>query len=74
MTISKIKKLFQNKFLNPYILAEAGVNHECSTSNAIKMIDLASQGGASGINFNITKLKKLHQLIPQHIGIQKKKK
>ena len=41
MTISKIKKLFQNKFLNPYILAEAGVNHECSTSNAIKMIDLA---------------------------------
>ena len=32
--MTKINKLFTNKFQEPYILAEGGVNHEGSIKNA----------------------------------------
>ena len=57
--MSNIKKLFSNKFKKPYILAEAGVNHECSMVNAIKLIDDAAIGGADGIKFQYYKAEKL---------------
>ena len=57
--MSKINKIFLNKYNNPYILAEAGVNHECSMKNAIKLIDLANKGGADGIKFQYYKADKI---------------
>lgn len=72
--MSKIKKLFQDKFTTPYILAEAGVNHECSMSNAIKMIDLASKGGANGIKFQYYKAEKIASIYsPAYWDVTKEK-
>ena len=36
---------------SPYIIAEIGVNHEGSLVKAKKLIELASQGGASAAKF-----------------------
>ena len=41
----------------PYIIAEAGVNHEGNFQNAINLIDLAADGGAHAIKFQTYKAK-----------------
>ena len=64
--IFNYNKIKENKLT--YVIAEIGVNHECSLTKAKKMIYWAKKGGASA---NL----KLYLLnIPLHIGIQKKKK
>jgi len=40
-----------NCHTGPYVIAEAGVNHEGSIENARKLIEQAAEGGASGIKF-----------------------
>jgi N-acetylneuraminate synthase len=42
-----------------YIIAEAGVNHENSFDTALKLIDLAKEGGADAIKFQTYKAGKL---------------
>lgn len=72
--MSNIKKLFSNKFKKPYILAEAGVNHECSMVNAIKLIDDAAIGGADGIKFQYYKAEKLASIYsPAYWDLKKEK-
>lgn len=72
--MSKISKIFLNKFKEPYILAEAGVNHECSMKNAIKMINLAAQGGADGIKFQYYKAEKITSIYSPAYWDTKKEK
>ena len=43
----------------PYIIAEAGVNHEGNFQNAINLIDLAADGGAHAIKFQTYKAETL---------------
>tara|TARA_B100001059_G_C17838713_1_gene590256 strand:- start:5261 stop:6307 length:1047 start_codon:yes stop_codon:yes gene_type:complete len=72
--MSKINKLFTNKFQEPYILAEGGVNHEGSIKNAIKMIDQAAEGGADGIKFQYYKAEKLASIYsPAYWDLKKEK-
>ena len=72
--MSNIKKLFSNKFKKPYILAEAGVNHECSMLNAKKLIDHAARGGACGIKFQYYKAEKLASIYsPAYWDLKKEK-
>ena len=40
---------------NPYIIAEIGVNHECSISKAKKLIFKAKMGGADAAKFQTYK-------------------
>lgn len=47
------------KINNPYIIAEVGVNHECSISKAKKMIFSAAQAGASAVKFQYYKAEKI---------------
>jgi len=42
-------------FSFPYIIAEAGVNHECSLDIAFRLIDEAKEGGADAIKFQAYK-------------------
>ena len=72
--MSKINKIFLNKFNKPYILAEAGVNHECSMSNALKMIDQAARGGADGIKFQYYKAEKIASIYSPAYWDTKKEK
>ena len=51
--ISNFKRRESNNF--PYIIAEIGVNHECSLSRAKKLIDLAANAGASAAKFQTYK-------------------
>jgi N-acetylneuraminate synthase len=44
-----------NLFDYPYIIAEAGVNHECSIAKAIEMIHLAKRSGVNAIKFQAYK-------------------
>ena len=39
----------------PYLIAEIGVNHECSISKAKKLILLAKKGGANAAKFQTYK-------------------
>ena len=55
-----LKKIQIKKFLNkikskPYIIAEVGVNHECSIKKAKKMILMAKKGGADAVKFQTYK-------------------
>ena len=50
--INKFLKKIQSK---PYIIAEIGVNHECSIKTAKKMIQLAKKGGADAVKFQTYK-------------------
>lgn len=43
----------------PFIIAEAGVNHEGDLGNALKMIELAAAAGADAIKFQTYKAEKL---------------
>ena len=49
----------QTQFLMPYIIAEAGVNHEGNLDTAKRLIDLAAQGGADAIKFQSYKAETL---------------
>ena len=55
----KIKELLENNDINnvnsPYVVAEAGVNHEGSMDLAKRLIDEASEGGAQAIKFQTYK-------------------
>ena len=57
----RLKSLFDkaqtvpNKIVRPYIIAEAGVNHEGSMSLAFRLIEEAKEGGANAIKFQTYK-------------------
>ena len=58
MTKGNIKELIKTSFIDesyPYIIAEAGVNHEGSMDLAKRLIDEASEGGAQAIKFQTYK-------------------
>ena len=59
MKLQNVIKKNNNKVYNPYILAEAGVNHEGDINKAIHLIDLAADGGAHGIKFQTYKADKI---------------
>lgn len=42
---------YENKLYRPYIIAEAGVNHEGSMETAKRLVDEAKEGGADAIKF-----------------------
>ncbi len=46
-------------FPKPYIIAEIGVNHECSIKNAYNLIEQAKKGGAHAVKFQTYKAEKL---------------
>ena len=43
----------------PFIIAEIGVNHECSVKRAKRLILLAKKGGADAVKFQTYKAEKL---------------
>ena len=49
----------KNNKIFPYIIAEIGVNHECSLKKAKKLIDLAASSGANSAKFQTYKAEKL---------------
>lgn len=57
----KIKELFEDfkpdiyRIQRPYIIAEAGVNHECKMDIARRLIEEAAEGGADAIKFQTYK-------------------
>jgi len=53
------RKITQNKISKPYIIAEAGVNHEGDIEKAKLMIHQAAEAGASAIKFQTYKAEKL---------------
>ena len=61
----RILDLFKNssstnsKIIRPYIIAEAGVNHEGSMVTAKHLVDLAKEGGADAIKFQTYKAETL---------------
>ena len=46
---------YETKLYKPYIIAEAGVNHEGSMSIAKRLVDEAKEGGANAIKFQTYK-------------------
>ena len=72
----KIKELFKNKFnyTKPYIIAEAGVNHECSMQKALKLVKKAKEGGADAIKFQTYKADSLaSKFSPAYWDLKKEK-
>jgi len=59
MNLSEIIKKNNNKIYNPYIIAEAGVNHEGKMDIAIDLINQAAYGGANAIKFQTYKADKI---------------
>ena len=59
MNLSEIIKKNNNKIYNPYIIAEAGVNHEGKMDIAIDLINQAADGGANAIKFQTYKADKI---------------
>ena len=53
------------RFQRPYVIAEAGVNHEGSMDTARRLIDEAALGGADAIKFQTYKA---GTLIPRPTG------
>ena len=53
------KKVIKRDSSDLYIIAEAGVNHECSIDLAKKMISMAAEAGADAIKFQTYKAEKL---------------
>lgn len=49
------KEIVSKDFVRPYIIAEAGVNHEGSMELAKRLIDEATEGGANAIKFQTYK-------------------
>ena len=57
----------------PYIMAEAGVNHEGNLDTAKRLIEEAGEGGANAIKFQTYKASTLaSQHTPPHIGTRVK--
>jgi N-acetylneuraminate synthase len=54
-----IKNFKPNQIIKPYIIAEAGVNHEGSMDIAKRLIDEALEGGAHAIKFQTYKADKI---------------
>ena len=54
-----IKSKNNNIIVNPYIIAEAGVNHEGSMKLAKKLVKEAKEGGADAIKFQSYKAETL---------------
>jgi len=50
---------YKNRFIQPYIIAEAGVNHEGEMDLAKRLIDEAKEGGADAIKFQTYKAEKI---------------
>ena len=50
----QFKKYYKDN-VQPYIIAEIGVNHNCDIKIAKKQIDLAKKGGASAVKFQTYK-------------------
>lgn len=50
---------FIPEYLNPYIIAEIGVNHECDIKKAMLMIEQAKRAGAHAAKFQTYKAEKL---------------
>src|SRR5210317_1026232 len=72
----KIKDLFKSNInhAKPYIIAEAGVNHECSMQNALRLIKNAKEGGANAIKFQTYKADALASKIsPAYWNLKKEK-
>ena len=73
----KITNIFKKKKLplfDPYIIAEAGVNHECNMKSAIKLIKEAKKGGAHAIKFQTYKADELaSKFSPSYWDLKKEK-
>ena len=54
----KLNNIF-GSYLDPYLIAEIGVNHECSLKLAKKQIKLAKDCGASAVKFQFYKASKI---------------
>ena len=54
-----MKKKFFDRLKKPYLIAEIGVNHECSLKRAKSMIILAKKGGADAVKFQTYKAENL---------------
>ena len=69
-----MKKSFFKKLNKPYLIAEIGVNHECSIVKAKKMISLAKKGGANAVKFQTYKAEKLaSKTSPAYWDLKKEK-
>ena len=51
--------LKKRRILDPYIIAEIGVNHECNLDKAKNLIKLAKKGGADAAKFQFYKAEKI---------------
>ncbi len=73
----KISNLFKNKnsgLFKPYLIAEAGVNHECKIKDAYKLIREAKRGGAHAIKFQTYKADELaSKFSPSYWDLKKEK-
>ena len=53
-----MRKIFNKKnFPDPYIIAEIGVNHECSIKHALKLVGLAKKEALMQSNYKVIKQK-----------------
>ena len=72
----KILSVFNNKtkITKPYLIAEAGVNHECNLQKAFKLIRFAKEGGADAIKFQTYKADDLaSKFSPSYWDLKKEK-
>tara|TARA_Y100000816_G_C26075764_1_gene566256 strand:- start:286 stop:1332 length:1047 start_codon:yes stop_codon:yes gene_type:complete len=73
----KILNIFKKKKLplfDPYVIAEAGVNHECNMKNALQLIKEAKKGGAHAIKFQTYKADELaSKYSPSYWDLKKEK-
>ena len=65
----RIKKPVKHsdEFRSPFIIAEAGVNHEGSLDTAFRLIDEAKLGGAHAIKFQTYRI--LKKDTPKYLSI-----
>ena len=74
MKILNLFKKNKTTLFKPYIIAEAGVNHECKMSNALKLIKQAKEGGAHAIKFQTYKADQLaSKFSPAYWDLKKEK-
>ena len=62
----------KQKLFDPYIIAEIGVNHECSLKKAKELIYLAKKGGADATKFQFYKAEKITSKIRVFYGEDRK--